>query len=132
MLWIGSWPSSRRIIHFKMHDVYEVVTRDSIGGRRVFKAKPVLARKINPPDEFNATGSLQKHKVRMTIAAYTRMLKQGIDYEEKHSSTVRWNAIKILVAVAVMFDLDIITAGISTLFLYGELTDTVHMEIPEG
>jgi hypothetical protein len=117
---------------FKIHDVYEVVLRSSIGGRRVFKAKPVLKRKINPPDEFNPTGSLDKHKVRMTIAAYTKMLKQGIDYEEKHSSTVRWNAIKVLIAVAVKFDYDITTADISTFFLYGDLTDVVHMEIPEG
>jgi hypothetical protein len=117
---------------FKHHDVYDVVLRSSINGARVFKNKPILTRKINPPDEFNPNGSLNKHKVRMTIAAYTRMLKQGIDYEEKHASTVRWNTIKIMLCIAVKFDLEITTADISTFFLYGKLTDEMHMEIPDG
>ena len=68
----------------------------------------------------------------MTIAAYTKMLKQGIDYEEKHASTVRWNTIKIMFCIAVQFDLDITTVDIKTFFLYGELTDTMYMEIPDG
>ena len=117
---------------FKHHDVYEVVERSSIGSKRVFKSKPVLQRKINPPDEFNPNGTLDKHKVRMTTAAYTKMLKQGIDYEEKHASTVRWNTIKVMFCTAVRDDLDITTADIKTFFLYGKLDDEVYMEIPDG
>ena len=103
-------------------------------GRRIFKHKVVLKRKFNPPDEFNPQGSLDKYKCRMTVQAFTKMLKQGIDYEEKHAGTVRWNAIKVLFAVAVQYDLDIWTIDIKTFFLYGILpkSDTVYMEIPEG
>ena len=50
----------------------------------------------------------------MTIAAYTKMLVQGIDYAEKHASTARWNTIKILLAVAVHFDYEITTCDIKT------------------
>ena len=117
---------------FKEHDVYETVLRSTIGHARVYKNKVVLSRKINPPDEFNPGGTLDKHKCRMTIAAYTKMLKQGIDYEEKHASTVRWNALKVMVALANKHDFDITSADISTVFLYGDLSDVMHMEIPEG
>jgi hypothetical protein len=98
----------------------------------VFENKAILNRKIDPPDEFNPNGILNKHKVRMTIKAYTKMLKQGIDYEEKHASTVRWNTIKIMFCIAVHADLDITIADIKTFFLHGTLDDVVHMEIPEG
>jgi hypothetical protein len=128
--WIAAELEERN--SFKHHDVYEVVLRSSTGGKRVYKPKPVCTRKIDPPDEFNPNGSLNKHKVRMTIAAYTKMLKQGIDYAEKHASTVRWNAIKVMFCIAVQFDLDITTADIKTFFLYGELSDVMYMEIPLG
>lgn len=117
----------------KYHRVYDVVLRSSLlPHQRVFKDKAILRRKVNPPDEFNPLGSLDKHKYRLTIAAYTKMLKQGIDYVEKHSSTVQWNAIKIIIATAVQFDLDITTIDIRTFFLYGILTDVMHMEVPKG
>ena len=60
------------------------------------------------------------------------MLIQGVDYEEKYASTVRWNSIKILIAIAVKMDYDIVLFDISTFFLYGKLKDEVYMEQPEG
>ena len=118
---------------FKHHGVYTAVLRSDVPkGKRVFKAKPILRRKMHPPDEFNPNGTIDKCKFRLTIAAYTKMLKEGIDYEEKHASTVRWNAIKILIAIAVKFDLDITAIDISTFFLYGELEEEMYMEIPDG
>jgi hypothetical protein len=117
---------------FKYHEVYELVHRDQARGQRIFKPRAVYKRKLNPPDELNPNGSLDKHKVRMTIAAFTKMLKQGIDYEEKRSNTVRWAAQLILIAIAVQFDYDITLVDIETFFLYGELSKPVYMEIPEG
>ena len=41
---------------FKFHDVYEVVLRESLPPKtRVYKDKPVLRRKINPPRRIQST-----------------------------------------------------------------------------
>ena len=67
----------------------------------------------------------------MTVKAFTKMLRQGIDYEEKHTSTVRWNSIKILIAIAIKMDFDIVLIDIKTFLLYGRLTpgNEMYMEI---
>jgi len=117
---------------FKALDVFETVPRSHATrrGKRIFKFKEVFKRKMNPPDEDNPLGSLDKHKFRLTIAAYTNSLREGIDYKEKNASTVRWTTIKILLAVAVKFDLDLTLIDISTFFLYGDLDEEVYMEFP--
>ena len=117
----------------KQHDVYDVVPRSeaAANGKRIFKPRPVLKRKFNPPDADHPLGSLDKHKCRLTVAAYTRMLTEGVDYKEKHAGTVRWNAIKVLFAIAVREDYDIVLFDISTFFLYGVLDEPFYMEIPD-
>jgi hypothetical protein len=62
------------------------------------------------------------------------MLTEGIDYKEKSSSTVRWNALKVLIAKAVQYDWDLLHIDIKTFFLYGVLDEgtTVFMEQPAG
>ncbi len=108
----------------KLHKVYTIIKRSEVPkGKRIFYSKTVLKRKINPPDAENPTGSLDKHKCRLTIAAYKKMLKQGVDYAEKHAGTVRWDFLKILIAIAVMKGLDIVLYDISSFFLYTKLAE---------
>ena len=78
-----------------------VEPREQAHGKRVFKARVVLKIKVNAPTEEHPQGSIEKFKYRCTVAAFTRMLTQGIDYEEKYASTVRWNSIKLMIAMAV-------------------------------
>ena len=117
---------------FKQLQVFDVVHRGQATsrGKRIFKYKEVFKRKFNPPDEVNPLGSLDKHKFRLTIAAYTRMLTEGIDYQEKNASTVRWAALKMLLAIAVMLNYDTFLIDIATFFLYGDLDEEVYMEFP--
>ena len=117
---------------FKQLKVFDVVHRGQATsrGKRIFKYKEVFKRKFNLPDEVNPNGSLDKHKFRLTIAAYTRMLTEGIDYQEKNASTVVWAAVKMLLAIAVKHDYDIVLIDIATFFLYGDLDEEVYMEFP--
>ena len=116
------------------HDVVEIVPRSVAisHGKRVFKAKPVLKKKFHPPDAEHPEGRLDKYKWRLTIAAYTRMLTEGIDYADKHAGTVRWSATKLIIAIATKFDYDLVLLDISTFFLYGECEEEMYMEIPKG
>jgi len=106
--------------------VYKLVPRPK--NKRVFGNKPVLKTKMHPPDDDHPRGSLDKRKVRITIQAFTKMLKEGIDYKEKYASTVRWNSIKILLAKAADEDLELTLIDVCTFFLYGDLEEIIHME----
>ncbi len=75
---------------FRQRQVYSLVPRSQADGHRIFKSRPVLKIKFNPPASEEPHGSLAKLKYRLTIAAYTSMRVQGIDYKEKFASTVRF------------------------------------------
>ena len=62
------------------------------------------------------------------------MLKQGIDYAEKHAGTVRWDSLKMLIAIAVMKGFDIVLYNISSFYLYRKLAEgcEMYVNIPEG
>jgi hypothetical protein len=77
--WIAADLTERNSL--KHHGVHVAVPRSKVRNtKRVFGNRRVLKRKINPPDDNHPTGSIEKHKVRMTIAAFTKMPRQGIDY----------------------------------------------------
>ncbi len=119
---------------FRQHGVYILVPRATAKGKKIFKPRPVLKIKINQPTADEPNGSLEKFKYRLTVAAFTKMLTEGIDYKEKASSTVKWNSSKILISTAVEEDWDLIHADMKTFFHYGVFDkDTkVFMEQPEG
>jgi hypothetical protein len=132
--WANEWIIAREKEKnsFKEHGVLEMVPRETAKGKRVYKPKVVLKIKVNPPTPFEPHATLDTHKYRMTIAALKHTMKPGIDYTEKYASTVRWNSVKMIIAIAVKHDFDLVLFDISTFFLYGELDDEVYMEIPEG
>ena len=90
-------------------------------GARIFKPRVVLKIKWLPPTPDHPLGQLDKFKYRLTIAAFTKMLTQGIDYAEKHANTVRWQALLVMLALAAQNDFDIVLFDIATFFLYGEI-----------
>jgi len=120
---------------FQEHGVYELVPRTEAKGKRIFRNREVLKVKMHPPTPEHPVGLIDKFKYRLTIAAFTRMLKQGIDYVEKHASQVRWEAVKVLLAIAVYMGYEIWLIDLCTFFLYGSLKDEpspVFMEQPES
>jgi hypothetical protein len=117
---------------FKERGVFQLVPRSAAEGKRFFGYKEVLKKKIEPPSLEHPYGNIEKFRYRLTIAAFTRMLIQGVDYEEKYASTVRWTSIKTLLAIAVREDYEIVLFDISTFFLYGTLSHAVFMEQPDG
>jgi hypothetical protein len=119
-------------ISFKEHGVYDLVPRSTAGGKKIFRGRLVMKKKMVPPSLQHPHGSIEKFRYRMTIAAFTKMLTQGVDYAEKYASTVRWTSIKTLLAIAVRQEYDIVLFDIATFFLYGTLSHAVFMEQPDG
>ena len=117
---------------FKHHNVLSFVLRSSTQGKKIFKPRPVYKIKVNPPSTQNPNASIEKFKYRLTIAAFKKMLTQGIDYQEKYASTVRWNSLKVIFAIACKCNYDIVLFDISSFFLYGVLKSEIYMEQCEG
>lgn len=87
---------------------------------------------MSPPTVEHPHGQVEKWRYRCTIAAFKHMVKQGIDYDHKDASTVKWNSLLILLAWACKNNQDISLIDISTFFLYGTLDKPMYMEQPEG
>ena len=121
---------------FREHNVLKLVPRTDATsvGAKIFNPRIVLKIKMNPPTPDEPEGSVEKFRYRLVIAAFTKMMTQGIDYAEKHANQVRWNAVLVLIATAVTNDLGISLFDIRTFFLTGVLDDdcAVYMEQPEG
>ena len=114
--WIAAMLEERE--SFRARNVYKLVPRAAAKGYKIFKPKPVFKIKLNPPNAEEPNGSLDKFKYRLVIMAFTRMLKQGIDYEEKRSSQARWESLKAIIGLAVHLDFDLVLNDIKTFFFF--------------
>ena len=102
--------------------VWELVPKPT--DRKVLKSKWVFAYKM---DEH---GMLTKFKGRIVAAGYSQV--EGTDYKETFSAVVKIQSIRILLALAELYGLDIHQMDVATAFLYGTLDEPNYMEMPEG
>jgi hypothetical protein len=114
----------------KEHKSWKLVLRQeaAVAGSRVYKCNIIRTNKLHPD------GTLDKRKSRFVIAAYTKSLVQGIDYQEKYAGTARFASVLGIVAQAAHLKLEVIVIDIKTFFLYGKLGEgeLLFMEQPAG
>lgn len=60
------------------------------------------------------------------------MQQKGIDFKETFSSVVRYDSLRVLLAVVTEKDMKMAQFDVQTAFLYRELEEEVCMEVPEG
>ncbi|KAL0392633.1 UNVERIFIED_CONTAM: Retrovirus-related Pol polyprotein from transposon TNT 1-94 [Sesamum radiatum] len=58
--------------------------------------------------------------------------KEGIDYFDTYSPVARLTTIRVLIALASVYNLSIHQMDVKTAFLYGELDEEIYMDQPEG
>lgn len=71
-----------------------------------------------------------KFKARLCAKGFSQ--RAGIDFEEIFSPVVRYDSIRILLAIAAHEDLEIGQFDIETAFLNGKLEENIYMQIPDG
>lgn len=71
-----------------------------------------------------------RFKARLCVREFTQ--KPGIDYEEVFSPVVRYESVRVLLAIATEQDLEIQQFDVKTAFLHGDLTEEIYMTVPEG
>jgi hypothetical protein len=92
--------------------------RKAIGSRWVF----LIKRK--------ADGSIERYKGRVVAKGYAQ--RPGFDYTETFAPTAKWAALRAILALAALEDMELESIDISSAFLNGELEEEVYMEQPEG
>ena len=92
-------------------------------GRKAIQCKWVFKTKYLP------TGSIDKFKARLVAKGYTQ--KAGIDYSETFSPVVKFETVRIVMAISATDDLEIIQFDIKTAFLNGDIAELLYMEQPE-
>ena len=94
--------------------------RQAIGSRWVFKIKR------------DANGEIERYKARLVAKGYAQ--RPGVDYNETWAPTATWAAIKAILALGAIHDLEIHSVDVSNAYLNGRLPpgQSVFMEQPEG
>ena len=95
-----------------------------LDGRQAIECKWVFKTKYLP------NGNIDKFKARLVAKGYTQ--KAGIDYSEIFSLVVKFETVRIVMAISAADDLEIIQFDIKTAFCNGDIAELLFMEQPEG
>ncbi|GJU81401.1 retrovirus-related pol polyprotein from transposon TNT 1-94 [Tanacetum coccineum] len=90
----------------------------AIGCRWVFRIK------------YHTDGSIQTFKARLVIQGFSQ--RQGVDYFDTYAPVARITSIRVLFALASIYNLPIHQMDVKTAFLNGDLDEEVYMKQPEG
>ena len=80
--------------------------------------------------KMKANGSIDKYSARLVIKGYRQ--KEGLDYFDTYSPVTRITSIRMIIAIATLYNLEIHQMDVKTAFLNGDLDEEVYMEQPEG
>ncbi|KAF3666872.1 hypothetical protein FXO37_10327 [Capsicum annuum] len=89
-----------------------------LGSKWIFKRK------------MKTDGTIDKHKARLVVKGFKQ--KEGLDYFDTYSPVTRITLIRMLIALAAVYDLQIHQMDVKTAFLNGDLEEKIYMEQPEG
>ena len=93
-------------------------TRNTIGCKWVFVIKQ---------NEFN---EITKYKARLVAQGFSQ--RPGIDFDKIYAPVVRYDSLRLLLALAVQKGWTPLQLDIKAAFLYGELKEEIFMELPPG
>ena len=74
--------------------------------------------------------TIDKFKARLVAQGFRQKL--GIDHFDTYAPVARITTIRLLVALATIYHLEIHQMDVKTTFLYGELDEKVYMKQPKG
>jgi len=80
--------------------------------------------------KMKADGTIDKYKARLVIKGFRQ--KEGLDYFDTYSPVTRITSIRMLIAIAALYNLEIHQMDVKTAFLNGDLDEEIYMEQPEG
>jgi hypothetical protein len=93
--------------------------RKTIGSKWVFKVKR------------NPDSTVERYKARLVAKGFGQ--RPGVDFDETFAPTTKWAALRAILALAALEDLELESIDISNAYLNGELHNVdVYMQQPDG
>ena len=93
-------------------------------GRKLIATTWVFKRKIGPD------GKVERYKARLCAKGFTQI--QGLDYDQTFSPVAQYRSLRILLALATMYDLDLHQLDVTSAFLNGKIDHDLYMSQPQG
>src|SRR5262249_42356784 len=93
-------------------------------GSKPIGCKWIFKKKLKPD------GTIDKYKARLVAKGFKQM--EGIDYFDTYSPVTRMTTIRVLIALASIYDLTIHQMDVKTAFLYDDLEEEIYMDQPKG
>ncbi|XP_072066897.1 uncharacterized protein [Arachis hypogaea] len=93
-------------------------------GSKAISSKWIFKKKMK------VDGTVDKFKARLVAKGFAQ--KEGIDYFDTYAPVARIATIRVLIALASIFNFVIHQMDVKTTFLNGELDEEVYMKQPEG
>jgi hypothetical protein len=92
--------------------------------------RQVVTNKFAFRHKKNEIGQIVKLKARLVARGFSQIY--GIDYLDTYAPVVKLASIRILLAIAAIYGLEIHQMDVVTAFLAGDLEEEIYMEQPEG
>jgi hypothetical protein len=78
----------------------------------------------------DSNGNVDRYKARLVAKGYTQ--KKGIDYKETFSSVSSKECFRTISALVAHYNLELHQMDVKTVFLNGDIDETIYMEQPEN
>jgi hypothetical protein len=92
--------------------------KDALTARWIYKIK------------YDANGKIERYKARLVIRGFEQV--KYIDFEEIFAPVLRLDALRVLLALIAIHDLECHQMDVDTAFLNGDLEEEVYMHQPQG
>jgi len=108
--------------NLKSNNVYEEVPTPE--GVKPITSKGVMRLK------FNRNGNITRYKIRIVAQGFVQ--KEGVDYQEVFAPVANLESIRIIMALAAKYNLELDQMDVTAAYLNGELVEELYMMPPDG
>ena len=80
--------------------------------------------------KYNSDAMVERYKARLVAQGFTQ--RSGIDYNETFAPVVKFQSVRVILALAVLRNAKVSQLDIKTAFLRGDLLEMIFMRLPAG